>query len=95
MSEIVGFDFATVNGSRVVPRTYPVLYHGSGHESRATFDENDGLPARGKDIELIRHVQPPPGSQPDSAFRGTTSYPVSPALDAGVLWWIGKTYDTA
>lgn len=89
MGEISGFDFATVNGARVEPRRYPVLYHGNAYESPILFDQNDGLPARGNDIELIRHIEPPPGRIEESAFRGTVHYPLSPALEAGACFWAG------
>lgn len=87
--EIVGLKFALVNAKKVQPAIFPVLYHGTAEESPEIFTENSGLPARGKDVDLIRHVEPPVARDETSAFRGTVPYPQSPALDAGACHWAG------
>lgn len=53
------------------------------------FDAGDGLPARGNDIDLIRHAEPPPARTEESAFRGTVNFPISPARNVGACFWAG------
>lgn len=69
---IPGYDFATVNGIPVSPRNYLLLYHGTADVSLDAFKQNEGLPAKGVDIELVRHVEDNQGVTGRSAFRGTT-----------------------
>ena len=90
MSEIIGFDYATINSVAVKPLKYPLLYHGTNRESPQIFYANDGLPKRGNDIDLIRHVEPPPSQLTESAFRGTVHYPISPAIISGACFWAGE-----
>jgi hypothetical protein len=50
----------------------------------------DGLPARGDDVDLIRHVEPPPTRERESAFRGTCVFPKMACGTAGAVFWAGE-----
>lgn len=85
-----GYDFATVNGTQVSPRNYLLLFHGTADVSLDGFMQSHGLPAKGQDIELVRHVEPAPGDDGKSAFRGTTqleSFPPDYENSHGAAAW--------
>lgn len=84
---IPGFDFATAAGTVVQPQTFAVLWHGSSTETLENFRAQRGLPARGTDIELIHHVEPETIANPDTAFRGTVPFPLSPDKQSGACLW--------
>jgi hypothetical protein len=47
---------------------------------------NNGLPARGSDVDLFKHQK----SRSESAFRGTTQTPFSQERDAGAGLWASE-----
>lgn len=88
-TENPGFSYATVNGSPVKPYTYPSLWHGTSEITKEIFIAESGLPKKGTDIELTRHVEPPPQRESPSAFRGTVQFPLSPDKSSGACLWAG------
>jgi len=93
-----GVEFATVNGTKVLPEQYQTLYHGTdnktlGYDSNLsveTIAQNiyaTGLPARGANTDLISHAV---NAAPDTAFRGTTAQPLTQNKDAGASLWAGE-----
>jgi hypothetical protein len=82
-----GYDYASVNGTQVVPLRYPLLYHGAETPTPAEVEAAGGLPAKGKNVDLIAHAEPPPGAPDDSAFRGCTVHLLFPSGDAGAALW--------
>ncbi|MDO3578255.1 hypothetical protein [Ralstonia pseudosolanacearum] len=84
---IPGFDYATAAGKVVKPQTFSVLWHGSSTETLEDFRTHSGLPARGTDIELIHHVEPETNTNPNTAFRGTVPFPLSPDKQSGACLW--------
>jgi hypothetical protein len=89
MNNIAGYRYATVEGKVVHPLKFALTYHGSADTSPEVFLRHQGLPARGTDIELTKHVEPSPGQATNSAFRGTVNFPLSPLKDAGAALWAG------
>ncbi|CAN7508863.1 hypothetical protein LJR296_003382 [Cupriavidus necator] len=88
--EIPGFSHALACGKTVQPEKYLQLYHGTADVSPSLYEEHAGLPRKGNDIELQRHVEPPAGLPANSAFRGTMEFPMSPACDASPAFWAGE-----
>src|ERR1700733_7161608 len=82
-----GYDHALVNGSEVAPTRYPNLFYGCHNPTPAAVEAANGLPAKGSNLELIDHAEPPPGRANDSAFRGCTEMYLSPFGDAGAALW--------
>lgn len=94
VEEIAGEDHATVNGQPVKPLLYKTLFHGSS-KSTLGFAEStpaeevakkiyaEGLPGRGKNIDLAEHAA---GAE-DRAFRGTTQLLATPDGAAGAVLW--------
>ncbi len=89
-ASIPGYTFATLADKIVVkPQTQIDVYHGTSSVTQQECNALNGLPAKGKDIDLIRHIEPPPNRAEASAFIGTVQFPVSPAHDAGAAYWAG------
>ncbi len=89
-TNIPGYLHATVGDTIVKPQTCGVRHHGTNTITEQDFEINRGLPAKGSDIDLIRHVEPPPQRKEESAFRGTTPFPRSPIDDrTGAIYWAG------
>ncbi|MDM5182261.1 hypothetical protein PO883_34410, partial [Massilia sp. DJPM01] len=92
---VPGVEFAMVNGTKIVPQNYSQLYHGTnnsylGLPSSMTPAQvakelfANGLPARGKNIDLIEHALK---NVDDRAFRGTTQVPLTQEQNAGAAFW--------
>lgn len=88
--EIPGFDYAQACGKDVYPEKYLQLFHGTADVSPLVCAQQAGLPRKGDNIELLKHIEPLPGEQNDSAFRGTMQFPMSPACDASPAFWAGE-----
>jgi hypothetical protein len=93
-----GVEFAMVNGRRVEPLQFGTVYHGTdnrtmGLAGSTTADDvaqriyQNGLPARGTNVDLIDHAI---NNAPDRAFRGTTLQPISQERNAGAAYWAGE-----
>lgn len=68
----------------------PTVYHGSSTFSPTELTGADGLPLRGNDIDLIRHIEPPTTRAEESAFRGTVPFPSYPAITGSAVDWAGE-----
>jgi hypothetical protein len=63
------------------------LYHGaSGSDMSPTVVFEHGMPARGPNVDIESHV----GGARDTAFRGTTTMPMTPDGEAGAAHWAGE-----
>ncbi|MDS7943009.1 VENN motif pre-toxin domain-containing protein [Acinetobacter sp. V110_1] len=93
---ISGADKALLNGEVVYPQVYRELYHGADakslnlpdnltSEQLASYIQQNGLNARGTNIELMSHQ----AGNKDTAFRGTTTSVISQGGDAGAAYWAG------
>lgn len=91
---VPGEEFAIVNGKKVFPKTYGELYHGTtkatlGYAESTPLEQvaadiyKKGLPARGKNIDLVEHA----AGADDRAFRGTTTMLQTPDGQAGAVLW--------
>ena len=90
LSSIPGYRFATIlDLDQVTPELQFNVYHGTSLVTADICEKMNGLPARGKDIELTRHVEPTSGREQESAFVGTVRFPVAPGYDAGAAFWAG------
>lgn len=78
-------EVATVQGVHYPPTTRGGGWHGT-HEVPPAVAFEQGLPARGTNVDLINHVEAGGGS----AFRGTTPFPMSPDRQAGAALWAGE-----
>lgn len=78
---IPGYMNALVGNLTVDSMKVLCAYHGTNITSPEDFLRLSGLPARGTDTDLIKHVEPPAGHSQNSAFRGTVPYPVYPAVE--------------
>jgi hypothetical protein len=68
------------------------VYHGIDlHEVPDPVQQlpNEGLPARGTNVSLQDHCEPPPdaAAKGGSAFRGGTQFPSSPHAAEGAAYW--------
>lgn len=73
------------NGTSVPPTVYGGdLYYGTSEITPEVAFEK-GLPGRGGNTKLLDHVH----QHEDTAFRGTTRFPISPDGDAGAGAWAG------
>lgn len=89
-SSIPGYAFALIGTKQVLPKRFPLLYHGTHEVDPQCLVANNGLPPKGSDIDLIRHIEPPPSREIPSAFRGTVPFPIFPAFRAGAAEWAGE-----
>lgn len=87
---IPGYAFASIGESIVHPLNHANLYHGTCLTDPTDFYGNGGFKLRGKDIDLIRHVEPPPSRIEESAFMGTVNFPVATYGEAGAADWAGS-----
>jgi len=87
-------EYALVNGKKVYPQKYSQLFHGTNKatlgvpetmpiEQVAAKIYKEGLPERGKNIDLVQHAK---GAE-DRAFRGTTQVLSTPDQQAGAILW--------
>jgi hypothetical protein len=81
-------------GSKVLTTVYSVLYHGTDEHPHNSARVS-GLPAKGTDLELLHHAEPPPGITPNSAFRRRTQYVLSMLHDAGAALWGRWVYEVS
>jgi hypothetical protein len=81
-SSIPGYQFATIGAQKVSPTPQHDVYHGTSRLTPEEFKSGNGFPLRGNDIDLIRHVEPPPGRKDESAFLGTVFFPSLPEVGA-------------
>jgi hypothetical protein len=87
---IPGFEFATIrDANRVKPQKQLDVYHGTAYVDMEQCWREDGLPFKGSDIDLVRHVEPPPADDRISAFIGSCPFPLYPGADAGAALWAG------
>ena len=90
LSSIPGFQFALCGSQRLFPDVFAELHHGASAELDQAFLLARGLPARGQDVDLAKHVEQPVGYDPQtSAFRGTVQLPVFPGFSGGAVDWAG------
>ena len=83
-----GYKFAKIYDLTVYPQRQSSVYHGTSLVSKEKCINQNGLPMRGNDIDLIKHVEPPAGQGANSAFIGTVYFPESPAYDDfGAATW--------
>jgi hypothetical protein len=89
--DIPGYKYATIlDKDRVEPMIFQAIYHGTSELQPEKIKLFGGLPAKGMDIDLVRHVEPLPGAAENSAFRGTVQFPLSPGFDSGAALWAGE-----
>ena len=89
-ASIPGYAFALIGTKQVLPKKFPLLYHGTDEVNPNALARHNGLPPKGCDIDLIRHIEPPPSREVPSAFRGTVPFPLFPAFRAGAAEWGGE-----
>jgi hypothetical protein len=86
--ECVGFSCAYLGNVEFKPIIFDVLFHGTDDFPpdlvRTKFD---GLPSRGRNLDLLNHVEPLSAGHNDSAFRGATLHFQTPTKDAGAALW--------
>jgi len=87
-----GYKYALCLGNKVLPTVYLLLYHGTDEHPHSSTRVG-GLPAKGTDLELLHHAEPPPGVAPNSAFRGATLFVLSLLRDAGAALWGQYVYE--
>ena len=73
------------DGSLVLPNDYFGGYHGT-HLVRPDVALKKGLPAKGKNINLLKHVE----AKGKSAFRGVTHMVTDMQSESGAAYWAGK-----
>lgn len=87
-TSIPGYEFATIrDANKVQPQKQLDVYHGTAYVTSEQCQREDGLPFKGMDIDLVRHVEPPPSAESNSAFIGTVSFPSYPGTNAGAAYW--------
>lgn len=83
LEAIPGYLYATHGSQRLHPIRFPELYHGTCEVSEESMLLHAGLPPAGRDIDLLRHIEPPPDREEASAFRGTVQIAAHPHSRSG------------
>lgn len=74
--KIPGYKYATIcDSEEILPKSFRNIYHGTSDVSATDCESFGGLPTKGRDIDLVRHVEPPPNRIEQSAFIGTVQFP--------------------
>jgi hypothetical protein len=73
------------NGRFIPPDTYTGGYYGTSKTS-PTDAFREGFPARGDDMRLREHTE----DRGNSAFRGTTPFPIDQSGEYGAACWAGE-----